>query len=121
MTGSANPEDLEKRLFAAKLALEDEFPIHFASLSSYTVIYKMRGSVETLARYYPELQDRSYDTVMAFCHARYSTNTVSTFERAQPFALLGHNGEINTISQFRHRSQADWRSAAKRRFGFTGC
>ena len=61
----------------------------------------MRGSVETLARYYPELQDRSYDTVMALCHARYSTNTVSTFERAQPFALLGHNGKINTISQFR--------------------
>ena len=101
LTGSANPEDLEKRLFAAKLALEEDLPIHFASLSSYTVIYKMRGSVETLARYYPELQDRNYDTVMALCHARYSTNTVSTFERAQPFALLGHNGEINTISQFR--------------------
>ena len=101
LTGSAHPEDLEKRLFAAKLALEEELPIHFASLSSYTVIYKMRGSVETLARYYPELQDRNYDTVMALCHARYSTNTVSTFERAQPFALLGHNGEINTISQFR--------------------
>src|SRR5574338_1277936 len=37
---------------------------------------------------------------MALCHARYSTNTVSTFERAQPFALIGHNGEINTISRF---------------------
>jgi glutamate synthase (NADPH/NADH) large chain len=58
----------------------------------------MRGSVETLPRYYPELQDRSYDTVMALCHARYSTNTVSNFERAQPFALMGHNGEINTIT-----------------------
>jgi glutamate synthase (NADPH/NADH) large chain len=101
LVGSANPENLEKRLFAVKLKLEEELPIHFASLSSFTVIYKMRGSVETLARYYPELQDRSYDTVMALCHARYSTNTVSTFERAQPFALLGHNGEINTISQFR--------------------
>ena len=68
----------------------------------------MRGSVETLARYYPELQDRSYDTVMALCHARYSTNTVSNFERAQPFAMLGHNGEINTISRFRQEGLSSW-------------
>ena len=61
--------------------------------------------METLARYYPELQDRSYDTVMVLCHARYSTNTVSTFERAQPFALLGHNGEINTINRFRQEAR----------------
>jgi len=105
LAGSANLSDLEKRLFSVKQNLERELPIHFASLSSYTVIYKMRGSVETLARYYPELQDRSYDTVMVLCHARYSTNTVSTFERAQPFALLGHNGEINTINRFRQEAR----------------
>ena len=104
IAGKTNIENLEKRLFAVKLSLENDLPIHFASLSSYTVVYKMRGSVETLARYYPELQDHSYDTVMALCHARYSTNTVSNFQRAQPFALLGHNGEINTISQFRQES-----------------
>ncbi len=104
LAGNSNLPDLEKRLFRVKLQLEDSFPIHFASLSSHTVIYKMRGSVETLARYYPELQDRSYDTVMALCHARYSTNTVSNFERAQPFALLGHNGEINTINRFRQEA-----------------
>ncbi|BBB48649.1 glutamate synthase-related protein [Pelolinea submarina] len=105
LAGSANLPDLENRLFVVKQNLERELPIHFASLSSYTVIYKMRGSVETLARYYPELQDRSYDTVMVLCHARYSTNTVSTFERAQPFALLGHNGEINTINRFRQEAR----------------
>ena len=105
LAGTANLSDLEKRLFTAKLNLEEELPIHFASLSSHTVSYKMRGSVETLARYYPELQDRSFDTVMVLCHARYSTNTVSNFERAQPFALLGHNGEINTISQFRQEAK----------------
>ena len=104
LVGSATPIDLEKRLFRTKTDLESLFPIHFASLSSYTVVYKMRGSVETLARYYPELQDRNYDTVMALCHARYSTNTVSNFERAQPFALLGHNGEINTITRFRQEA-----------------
>ncbi len=101
MAGNCSQPDLEARLYDVKTYLEDEFPIHFASLSSYTVVYKMRGSVETLSRYYPELQDRNFDTVMALCHARYSTNTVSNFERAQPFALLGHNGEINTINRFR--------------------
>ena len=105
LAGAANLEDLEQRLFNVKIDLEEALPIHFASLSSHTVSYKMRGSVETLARYYPELQDRSYDTVMALCHARYSTNTVSNFERAQPFALLGHNGEINTISRFRQEAR----------------
>jgi glutamate synthase (NADPH/NADH) large chain len=61
----------------------------------------MRGSVEALARYYPDLQDHNYDTSVVLCHARYSTNTFSSFERAQPFALLGHNGEINTITRLR--------------------
>ena len=93
--------DLEKRLLALQTSLESSYPVHFCSLSSHTVVYKVRGSIETLARYYPDLQDHNYDTAMALCHARYSTNTVSTFERAQPFALLGHNGEINTIRRLR--------------------
>jgi len=96
---------LEQRLFRVQVALERELPISFASLSSYSVVYKVRGSVETLARYYPELQDRDFDTSMALCHSRYSTNTVSNFERTQPFALLGHNGEINTISRFRQEAR----------------
>jgi glutamate synthase (NADPH/NADH) large chain len=93
--------DLEKRLLRLQTSLEADYPVHFCSLSSHTVVYKVRGSIETLARYYPDLQDHNFDTAMALCHARYSTNTVSTFERAQPFGLLGHNGEINTIQRLR--------------------
>ena len=93
--------DLEKRLLAIQVSLEKQFPIHFLSLSPHVVVYKMRGSVEALARYYLDLQDHNYDTSVVLCHARYSTNTFSSFERAQPFALLGHNGEINTISRLR--------------------
>jgi glutamate synthase (NADPH/NADH) large chain len=93
--------DLEKRLLEIQVNLEKQFPIHFLSLSPHVVVYKMRGSVEALARYYLDLQDHNYDTSVVLCHARYSTNTVSSFERAQPFALLGHNGEINTISRLR--------------------
>jgi glutamate synthase (NADPH/NADH) large chain len=92
---------VEKRLLEVQCALETEFPIHFLSLSPHVVVYKVRGSVETLSRYYPDLQDRNYDTSVVLCHARYSTNTVSNFERSQPFALLGHNGEINTITRLR--------------------
>lgn len=105
LAGYAELPDLEKRLLAIQTQIEAALPVHFCSLSSHTVVYKMRGSVETLSRYYPDLTDRNYDAAMVLCHARYSTNTVSTFERAQPFALLGHNGEINTISRFIEEAQ----------------
>lgn len=97
-------EDIQKELFRIQQHLESTFPIHFSSLSNATVVYKVRGSVEALPRFYPDLQDRNYATSMALCHARYSTNTASSFERVQPFALLGHNGEINTITRFRREA-----------------
>jgi glutamate synthase (NADPH/NADH) large chain len=93
--------ELDKRLLQVQTEIEEHFPVHFASLSPYVVVYKMRGSVEALPRYYPDMQDRSYDTSTVLCHARYSTNTVSNFDRAQPFGILGHNGEINTIARLR--------------------
>ncbi len=105
IAGCVGLPDLEKRLLDVQVLLEAEFPIHFLSLSSYDVVYKVRGSVETLSQYYPDLQDRNYDTAVVLCHARYSTNTISNFERAQPFALLGHNGEINTITRLRLEAQ----------------
>jgi glutamate synthase (NADPH/NADH) large chain len=101
IAGYAELPELEKHLLAVQVELEGELPIHFLSLSAHITVYKIRGSVETLARYYPDLQDRNFDTSVVLCHARYSTNTVSNFERAQPFAILGHNGEINTINRFR--------------------
>lgn len=104
IAGYADVPDVEARLFKVQSELERVLQIHFASLSSSTVVYKARGSIEMLLRYYPDLQDRSYHTAIALCHARYSTNTVSSFERVQPFALLGHNGEINTISRFRQET-----------------
>ncbi|MBW8010745.1 MAG: glutamate synthase [Chloroflexi bacterium] len=105
LAGFSENEDLEGHLLSIQTRLEKALGIHFASLSSSTVVYKLLGSVETLSRYYPDLQDNGYDTSMALCHARYSTNTVSTFERAQPFALLGHNGEINTIDKLRREAE----------------
>lgn len=105
LAGYVEEPDVEKRLFATHTQLESQLPVHFASLSSYSVVYKVRGSIQMLPRYYPDLQDRSYDTSLVLCHARYSTNTHSNFERAQPFPLLGHNGEINTINRFRQEAE----------------
>ena len=81
--------------------LERELEVHFSSFSSHSVVYKMQGTVEILRRYYPELRDPDYASTVTLGHARYSTNTNPIFERAQPFDVLGHNGEFNTISRFR--------------------
>jgi glutamate synthase (NADPH/NADH) large chain len=79
--------------------------VHIASLSSYSVVYKVRGSIETLYQYYPELRNPDYTTAITLGHARYSTNTSTAFERVQPFSLLGHNGEINTIARLREQAE----------------
>ncbi len=101
----ADSFEVERRLYRVGAELQEKYPIHFASLSCHSVVYKARGSVEVLSHYYPDLQDRTFDTGMALCHARYSTNTASSFERVQPFHLLGHNGEFNTINRFRQEAR----------------
>ncbi|MCI0709947.1 MAG: glutamate synthase-related protein [Chloroflexi bacterium] len=93
--------EIDGHLFRAQMDLERQIDIHFASLSSHVVVYKMRGAVEALIRYYPELRNPEYCTAITIGHARYSTNTRSSFERVQPFSVLGHNGEFNTIARLR--------------------
>ena len=105
LMGNCPLEEVEARLFELTLSIERNVGIHVASLSSHSVIYKVRGSVETLYHYYPELRSPGYTTAIALGHARYSTNTATSFERVQPFHLLGHNGEINTITRLREQAQ----------------
>ncbi|MBE2270737.1 MAG: alpha-hydroxy-acid oxidizing protein [Anaerolinea sp.] len=101
LNGRAAPDKLEKTIYRLQTSLETELGVHFASFSSRSVVYKVQGTVEILRRYYPELQDTEYASTVTLGHARYSTNTNPVFERAQPFNVLGHNGEFNTISRFR--------------------
>ncbi|MCZ7545908.1 MAG: glutamate synthase-related protein [Anaerolineae bacterium] len=96
---------IDSNLFAAQMRLERATGAHFASLSAHTVVYKMRGAVEVLPRYFPELRHPDYCSAISLGHARYSTNTRSAFERVQPFALLGHNGEFNTINRLRDEAK----------------
>ena len=70
---------------------------YIASLSSRTIVYKGMLTTEQLGSFYSDLQDSSMETAMALVHSRFSTNTFPTWSLAQPFRLLAHNGEINTI------------------------
>lgn len=95
----------KNKLFNVALQLEKTQPVHVVSLSTHTVIYKVRGSAEILPRYYPELNLPEFVSVSTIGHNRYSTNTLSTFEQVQPFNLLAHNGEINTIDRLRREGR----------------
>ena len=98
-------ENVERMLFDLVLEIEQITKVSVASLSSNVVVYKVRGSIETLYQYYPELRNPDFTTAITIGHARYSTNTATSFERVQPFSLLGHNGEINTIARLREQAQ----------------
>jgi glutamate synthase (NADPH) large chain len=101
LNGRTPPEKLEGLLYRLQTQIERETGVHFPSFSSRSVVYKVQGTVEILRRYYPELRDPEYASTVTLGHARYSTNTNPIFERVQPFNVIGHNGEFNTISRFR--------------------
>src|SRR5215218_7824871 len=63
------------------------------------------GNPKVLGSYYADLSDERMETIGAFGHNRYSTNTWPSFTRVQPFGVLGHNGEINTIEQLRQEAR----------------
>jgi len=71
--------------------------LYIASLSFRTVTYKALCAATQLAAFYPDLSDPALAVPFAIFHQRFSTNTAPSWERAQPFRFLCHNGEINTI------------------------
>lgn len=92
----------ERRLYLARKAMEKRFcqlqlTVYIPSLSSRTIVYKGLLLGTHLAEFYPDLRNPAYQTAIAVYHQRYSTNTFPTWERAQPFRMLSHNGEINTL------------------------
>ncbi|WP_119420501.1 glutamate synthase large subunit [Desertibaculum subflavum] len=70
---------------------------YICSLSCRSVIYKGMFLAEQLAVFYPDLNDARFISSFAIFHQRYSTNTFPTWRLAQPFRMLAHNGEINTV------------------------
>jgi glutamate synthase (NADPH/NADH) large chain len=92
-------------LYELQMEIEHRYPLHIASLSSEIAAYKVHGAPELLSRYYPELKRRDFMSAVTIGHSRYSTNTLPTVLRAQPFSMLGHNGEINTIARLREEAR----------------
>ncbi len=94
-------EDLaaaERRCWRARRRIERSGAgVYVVSMSFATVTYKALCAADQLGAFYPDLLDERCAAWFAIFHQRYSTNTTPTWERAQPFRFVAHNGEINTI------------------------
>ncbi|KFI65963.1 glutamate synthase large subunit [Bifidobacterium cuniculi] len=89
--------ELDRRVYHVRKRAEHEVGIYFASLSSRTITYKGMLTTMQLKPFFPDLSDERMKTTIAIVHSRFSTNTFPSWPLAQPFRMLAHNGEINTI------------------------
>ncbi len=108
-----DPGRFEVRLYVARRRIEKETQgkLYFSSLSSRTVCYKGLLMSEQLLDFFPDLSDVLFVSSLALVHSRYSTNTFPSWELAQPFRYLAHNGEINTL-----RGNMNWMNAREKLF-----
>ncbi len=79
-------------------AAEERDTLFIVSLSTHTIVYKGLTKAAHLADFYPDLVHPTYRTRFAVFHRRFSTNTQTSWDKAQPFRVIAHNGEINTIA-----------------------
>jgi glutamate synthase domain-containing protein 1 len=109
--GSVSSSDAEARCYRARKRVERSvraagLGAYVASMSFRTMTYKAMCAADQLAAFYPDLRDQRFIAPFAIFHQRYSTNTAPSWERAQPFRMLCHNGEINTIQGNVNRMRA---------------
>ena len=100
---------IEEHVKSSQLKQKDQF--YFASLSSRIICYKGLLMSEQLLDFFPDLSDSLFISSLALVHSRYSTNTFPTWDLAQPFRYLAHNGEINTL-----RGNINWMNAREKLF-----
>ena len=96
----AEPQTLERKLYIVRKKVEKRVAnkdFYICSLSSKNIVYKGMLSSTQLREYFPDLTQPYFTSGLAIVHSRFSTNTFPTWGLAQPFRLLAHNGEINTI------------------------
>ncbi len=100
---------LERTLYLIRKRIEkriDDPDFYIVSLSSQRIIYKGMLSSMQVREYFPDLSNNYFTSGLALVHSRFSTNTFPTWSLAQPFRMLAHNGEINTI-----RGNRSWMKA----------
>ena len=100
ITGVTDVENLERTLYVIRKKIEKRVrhkDFYIVSLSGKNIIYKGMLSSMQVREYFPDLTQPYFTSGLALVHSRFSTNTFPTWSLAQPFRLLAHNGEINTI------------------------
>ena len=113
-SGTKDEGAFERKLYVIRRrlhrAVEESHSCYVASLSSRTVVYKglLRGG--QVAEFYPDLKDPAVASAIALVHARFSTNTLGSWELAHPYRYVAHNGEINTL-----RGNINWMRARESR------
>lgn len=101
-------EEFERRMFLARKVVEGRLTsgTRIISSSARTVVYKGLFTASRMTDFYWDLADADFETAFAIFHQRYSTNTFPSWEIAQPFRVLAHNGEINTVASNRSWTHA---------------
>lgn len=100
ITGVTDVEHFEQQLYIIRKKIENRISdrdFYIVSLSSKNIVYKGMLSSTQVREYFPDLTQPYFTSGLAVVHSRFSTNTFPTWSLAQPFRLLAHNGEINTI------------------------
>jgi glutamate synthase (NADPH/NADH) large chain len=99
----ADGETFERELYVIRRRIEKAAAaagvreLYVCSLSCRSIIYKGMMLAQDVAEFYPDLKDARFESAFAIYHQRYSTNTFPQWWLAQPFRMLAHNGEINTL------------------------
>ena len=107
-----NSKDIESKLLIIRRKIEilisktNDDIFYITSLSSKVILYKGMIMPKHLAKFYLDLSNKKLETSLCVFHQRFSTNTTPQWSLAQPFRMLAHNGEINTIRANRNWSQA---------------
>ncbi len=111
VTSELTGREFERALFLARKRMERNANrgLSVPSASSRTVVYKGLFTASNIAAFYWDLRDPDFETAFAVFHQRFSTNTFPSWDNAQPFRALAHNGEINTI-----QSNRSWMEARER-------
>ncbi len=111
------PSAFERKLYVIRKRVENRITeekadpeglFHIASLSAETIIYKGMLLPRQLPAFYADLRDSEMVSALALVHSRFSTNTFPSWELAQPFRFIAHNGEINTV-----RGNRNWMNARR--------
>jgi glutamate synthase (NADPH) large chain len=111
----ADTDAFERKLFVIRktaehavrgLANSQGKGFYVPSLSARTIVYKGMLLADQVGKYYLDLQDATVISAMALVHQRFSTNTFPTWDRAHPYRMIAHNGEINTV-----RGNVNWMAA----------